>query len=94
MWSKLSSAYAQHCWTQGSEKETVGERGAFEAALCSSCLGYYPAKPCYPEEAVLSAKICRAENSFSIYNCLDECYVGSGERSANKFIGREKAGNL
>ena len=66
MWSKLDSAYAQHWWTQRSEKETGVDRGAFEAALCSSGLDKCPAKPCYPEEAVLSAEICRAENSFSI----------------------------
>ena len=66
MWSKLDSAYAQHWWTQGSEKETGGERGAFVAALYSSGLGKRPAKPCYPEETVLSAEICRAQNSFNI----------------------------
>ena len=87
MWSELDSAYAQHWWTQESEKETGSESGAFEAALCSSGLGKWPAKPCYPEETVLSAEICRAENSFSIKNCLDECCVGPGERSANRFIG-------
>ena len=36
MWIKLDSAYAQHWWTQESETETGGERGAFEAGLCSS----------------------------------------------------------
>ena len=35
-------------------------------ALCSSSLGQCLAKPCYPEEAVLGAETCRAENSFGI----------------------------
>ena len=30
MWSKLGSAHAKHWWTQGSKKETGGERGALE----------------------------------------------------------------
>ena len=93
MWSKLNSAYVSHWWAQRSEKETGGERGAFEAALCSSGLVKCYAKPCYPEETVLSAEIYRAEDSFSIQNCLDESCVGPGERSANRFIGRGKAGD-
>ena len=64
------------------------------AALCSSGLGQCLAKPCYPEEAVLGAETCRAENSFSIYNYLGERCVGPGERPANRFIGRGKAGDL
>ena len=32
-------SFGEHWWTQGSKKETGGERGAFEAALCSSGLG-------------------------------------------------------
>ena len=53
-------------WTQGSEKKIGGEPGPFEAALCSSGLGQCLEKPCYPEEAVLGAETCRAENSFGI----------------------------
>ena len=33
-------------------------------------------------------------NSLSIQNCIDECCVGRGERSANRFIGGGKAGDL
>ena len=94
MWSKLGSAHAKHWWTQGSKKATGGERGALEAALCSSGLGQSPAKPCYPEEAVLGAETCRAVNSLSLSNRLDECCAGPGERPANRFIGGGKAGDL
>ena len=56
MWSKFDSAHAQHWWTQGSKEKTDGERGAFEAALCSSGLGWGPTKPCYSEETVVSQR--------------------------------------
>ena len=46
IWSKLGSAHAQYWWTQGSKEKTVGERGAFEATLCSFCLVWSPTKPC------------------------------------------------
>ena len=94
MWSKLGSVYAQHWWVQESEKETGGERRAFKAALWSSSLGKFPAKPCYPEETILSATDLCAENSFCIENCLDGCYVSPNERSANRFIGEGKEGDL
>ena len=90
MWSKLDSAYAQHWLTQGSEKETGGVCGDFEATLCNFSLGKCPAKPCYPDETVLSAEIWRALNSFRIYNYLDECCIGPGERSVNTFLAEER----
>ena len=66
MWSKLGSAHAQHWLSQGSKEKTSSERGAFEAALCCSGLGWGPTNPCYPEETVLSAERCRVDNSLSI----------------------------
>ena len=87
-------AHSQHWWTQGSKEKTVGERGAFEAASCSSSLGWGPTKACYLEETVLSAERRCAENSLGIQNCVDECGVGAGERSANRFIGKGMAGDL
>ena len=68
MWSKLGFAHAQHWWTQGSKEKTGGERGAFQAALCSYSLGWGPAKPYYPKETVLSADKCCAKYRFSIQN--------------------------
>ena len=40
MWSELGSVHAKHWWIQGSKEKTGGERGALEAALCSSSLGW------------------------------------------------------
>ena len=45
-------------------------------------------------KAVLGTERSGAENSLSIPNCVDECNVDPGERTANRLIGEGKAGDL
>ena len=56
--------------------------------------GQVPLATMISKKAVFGTERSGAENSLSISNCVDECWVGPGDPPANSLIGGGKAENL